>query len=241
MFISWEKLPDKLAGRKQRIDKIYSLTGNLQIPNSNTITIYTSSNDSQELARFSLCGASWLNKTSFIVSPLKNNNLVPIHEQKCLCGSCVIQCHMPRDPERILPTTVQAYRQSFQLWILQRPLNLLQPLSAVVLWKIFDNHPHMREPLWKSRFFRGEVPAHHWSKNYNSVELEWVGGTVWLHLHHPSKRAQLTTKKKLLTPWFLPWGKKTACDHWASPAIQDAAKEAHFSLAPSRLLNQWAT
>ena len=75
-------------------------------------------------------------------------------------------------------------------------------------------------------------------KKYNFVALEKVEETVWLYLHYPSKAAQLSTKTELLTPWFLPWGKMTTCE-WAStlPDVQDGVKEAHFSLAISRVLH----
>ena len=42
--------------------------------------------------------ATWLKKTSRIVSPLSNiNNSAPIHGQKSLCGNCGIQHHTPRE------------------------------------------------------------------------------------------------------------------------------------------------
>lgn len=51
---------------------------------------------------------------SFNISPTQQwqLNLASFQGQKCLCGSCGIQHHTPRDPERVLPIHALNNRQS---------------------------------------------------------------------------------------------------------------------------------
>lgn len=64
--------------------------------------------------------------------------------------------------------------------------------------------------------------------------------TVWLYLHYsPLQPTQLKDKGGLLSLWLLPWKKwEHVSEHLASPAIQDTAKEAHFSLTTFRVVKQ---
>lgn len=69
---------------------------------------------------------------------------------------------------------------------------------------------------------------------------ERIVRTVWLYLCYSSPQpTQLKDKGGLLSLWLLPWKRwEHLSGHLASPAIQDTAKEAHFSLTTVRVVNQ---
>lgn len=68
--------------------------------------------------------------------------------------------------------------------------------------------------------------------------LERVRGTVRLYLHRPSKVAQLRAERTFYPVICLLGGSDCiSMNTWASPPVLDAAKEAHFSLGPSGVLN----
>ena len=85
----------------------------------------------------------------------------------------------------------------------------------------------------------GEVLAHCWSKNVCLDTVERVKRTTWLYPHKASPRvAQLRAKGEHFSLRFLLWGKQWehVSEYLASSVVWDAAKEAHFSLTPYRVL-----
>ena len=102
-----------------------------------------------------------------------------------------------------------------------------------------DHHPRTRKPWWTSGFpekFQHTI----WTKKIR-VWIIGVGKRNNLTLLESPpfpKVAQLRAERAHLSLWFLPLGKRRASDEYpASPAVQDAAKEAHFSLTPSGVLS----
>lgn len=94
--------------------------------------------------------------------------------------------------------------------------NPSQPWSRSLRKTLFQTITHRRKSLCGSTGVSAEKFQHTTEeKKYNSIALEWAGETVWIYLHHPSKAAQLRTKRELITPWFLPWREMTECE-WAA-------------------------
>lgn len=75
-----------------------------------------------------------------VPTAFNNKNSASIRKQKCLCGSCGIQHHMPRDLGGVLPTCALGNRQTDLStgWDLQETVNWFQPLLAVV-WELLEN------------------------------------------------------------------------------------------------------
>ena len=77
-------------------------------------------------------------------------------------------------------------------------------------------------------------------KNANLNALEGgIRGTIWFYLHHPSQsstpQGQETLSLRGLC--FVPQGKESVWVGTWLPYMQDAAKKAHFSLTPSRVID----
>lgn len=111
--------------------------------------------------------------TCFCLLPDYNNS-APIHRQKCLCGSCAIQNHMPRDQGRVPSTHGLDNRHM----VLVEDPAVVDELALAV----FDcspeapaKHCFRQSPKSKSVFvevqvFRGKVPAHCWNKKNTSLD-----------------------------------------------------------------------
>lgn len=89
--------------------------------------------------------------------PSNNSNLASSHGQKCLCGSCGIQYH-PRRELRSLTHHVLGNRHTdFSPAMDPAAAHELAPVLldsglGILDNTVLDNHPQMRELLWKSRF-----------------------------------------------------------------------------------------
>ena len=102
-----------------------------------------------------------------------------------------------------------------------------------------DNHHQTSEPLWKSRNLGGKFLHTVGAKNSKTGPLE-EGKRKSLPLP-TSPLPQGSTaqyKRALLSPWFFP-PEKVRCvsEPPASPAVQEAAKDPHFSLTSSRVVS----
>ena len=174
--------------------------------------------------------ARWLSKTSQIAFPPPNNNdSAMTHEQKCLCWSCGIQHHMPRDLGAVSPTCVlgDRHRLLFQLRILQCPMKQHQPFSATTQEPlentVLDNHSWMKEILWEAPS-RG-VPARHWSKKI----WVWMHWKVWMHMKNsvtlstspfPQDSTAQCQKRPSSAPNFSRWRKwQHVSDFLSSAAV----------------------
>lgn len=109
--------------------------------------------------RWRVMSATYRYKTSLVLSspPLNSNNSASIHGQKYLWWSCRFQHHSPRNPGGVSPIYVLGNRQTDlnTEWALQRTMNQLQPLSAIIREPLenteIGNHSQTRKSLWKFR------------------------------------------------------------------------------------------
>lgn len=156
-------------------------------------------------------GGVWHQQDNWIRSPLICQ--LGIHSQStCLCGSCGIQHHRPRDPGELLPT--------YELGVKQTDLgpgcgSWSGPWTGFRLsWtgsRSPAEHGSRQSPM-DERAFPGvqesnrEVTARCCSKKYpRSGELKKVRGAAWHYPHYPSSKvAQLSAKRALLSPWPFP-------------------------------------
>ena len=158
--------------------------------------------------------------------PLNNNNLASIHGQRCLCGSYRIQHYTSRGPEGVLPTHMSGNRHT----------DLTTAWDSAVACKLapsplphgpggpLDNHPWMRELLWKSRFPTDEFQHIRGKKKKEkqacrTLILDRGRGRCWPYLQRPScKTSHLTVKrdhfglryllqgKDMSSQFLQPWG-----------------------------------
>lgn len=134
--------------------------------------------------------------------PLNNNNSASVHRPKCLFGRCGVQHPMPRDLERVLPTSAPGNRHTglspscgpySGLWTVSSPF---WPQSSSP-WRTIasENHSWMRDPLWKSKFPTVKPQHIIGGKKQKTVWTyqKELRGIVRLYPHHPfPKAAQLS-------------------------------------------------
>lgn len=114
-------------------------------------------------------------------------------------------------------------------------VNQLQTLSP---WgtTVSDHLQWMREPLWNSRFPGEKFQYTTGMKEkyiyiYELYILERAGGTVWLHLYHPSPKVALLRAKRDHLGWrFPPQGVSESM--WASPQLPQLC-----GILPKRLIS----
>ena len=116
------------------------------------------------------------NKRSVVI----NNNLASIHQQMCLCGSCEIQHHRPRDPRGVLPTVCLVIGRQISVLTVDPAVAHEPPVAPTPL----SHSPGAPGEHWLRITYRWEsfkdvevsrkVPAHHCSKKI-WVWVNWTG------------------------------------------------------------------
>ena len=200
-----------------------------------------------------MAASRWHRMRSVPPPPFNSKHLVSTHEQKCLYGKCGIQLHTPRNSPRTSPTGVWGKRQADvrtsrvayrRLWMSSGPSWPCHGrASGNTNWGF---HLHMRESLWRWDFSMELSHSIEAIFVYNThththiyIPLDALGceeWTSWLCGHHSSpKGAQLRADLGCL--WFSHRRKgELVSEHMTSPALQDAAEKARFTLTASREL-----
>ena len=136
-----------------------------------------------------MISASWQHKMSLVLTLLHHWNLAFIHELKCLCGSCGIQQHTPRDPREVPPTYASGNRKTdfiqYKLWNQHGPEHWLQPAQPWngSTWKTLtyvDTHRGeslCRSPGFQRRSFRTPLEQKTISSAGERESSEWASGS----------------------------------------------------------------
>ena len=163
--------------------------------------------------------ATWLNKMSLIRIPPRQK-FGPLHGQKCPCGSCGTQHHMLRDPGGVSPTHSLGNRYT-DLGPGFGPFSPSWSWSGSP-WRTLSQALSYRwESLCGSQGAQRKSCSTSLEEKLSEFGRTGVGKTSSLTL----LAAQLSAENSFQL-WFLPRRNVSACN---------AAKEAPFSLAPSRV------
>ena len=123
-------------------------------------------------------------------------------------------------------------------------MDLLQSFLATVWDSVkniaLDNHPQMRETLWKSRF--PEEKFQHTAeekKKMNLDILKWVRETAWFYQHHFTPGSTVKGQERSSSTFDLSCGGKESM--WVSTGFPSCAghlKRDSFLSGPARLLKK---